>query len=124
MPTVLYVEDDPEHRAMVQMIFEHQNVTLVEAVDGQDAIRKVKEEPPDVILLDLFMPKLDGFGVMRVLQADPLTRHIPIIVLSAWPTGDNRQRAKQAGAADFIAKPYEPRLLVEVINKHLHMFAK
>lgn len=119
MLTILYAEDDPEHRIMVQFILDNKNITLLQAVDGQDAIQKIKQNRPDLILLDLFMPKIDGFGVMKAVQADPETSHIPIIVLSAWPTGDNRQRAKLAGATDFIAKPYEPRMLLSMVGKYL-----
>jgi twitching motility two-component system response regulator PilH len=95
------------------------NVTLIEAVDGQEALQKIRDRHPDLILLDLFMPRLDGFGVLKAIKSNPVTKHIPIIVLSAWPTGDNRERAKKAGALDFIAKPYKPTELAKLVKEFL-----
>lgn len=117
MPTVLYAEDDPDHRAMMRLALKNTDITLIEAVDGLEALQKIQEQSPDLILLDLFMPRLDGFAVMEAVKANTRTRHIPILVLSAWPTGDNRKRTRAAGAADFIAKPYEPIELVKRIRE-------
>ncbi|MFC1976203.1 PleD family two-component system response regulator [Chloroflexota bacterium] len=119
MPIVLYAEDDVKHLELMRIILKDTDITLVEAMDGLEALQKVQHQHPDLILLDLFMPKLDGHGVMEALKSDPKTKHIPIIVLSAWSTGDNRKRAKNAGAKDFIAKPYDPTELVQVVTNHL-----
>ncbi|MBN1220276.1 MAG: response regulator [Anaerolineae bacterium] len=119
MPTILYAEDDFEHREMMRVILKNTGITLVEACDGQEALQKIEHQHPDLVLLDLFMPKLDGHSVMEALKSDPDTRHIPIIVLSAWSTGDNRNRAKNAGAKDFIAKPFDPIELVKIVKNHL-----
>ena len=119
MPTVLYAEDDPEHRTMVRMALKHTNIVLIEAADGQEALYKIEAQLPDLILLDLFMPRLDGFSVMEAAKANPRIKHIPIIVLSAWPTGDNRKRTRKAGAIEFVAKPYEPIQLVALIREVL-----
>jgi CheY-like chemotaxis protein len=119
MPTVLYAEDDVKHLELMRVILKDTDITLVEATDGQEALQKIQHQHPDLILLDLFMPKLDGHGVMEALKSDPKTKHIPIIVLSAWSTGDNRKRARIAGAKDFIAKPYDPAEVVQVVTSHL-----
>ncbi|MEW5961291.1 MAG: response regulator [Chloroflexota bacterium] len=119
MPTVLYAEDDAEHRLMVRIILRDTGITLIEAVDGVEALQKIQDHRPDLILLDLFMPKLDGHGVMKALKADPATQDIPIVVLSAWPTGDNRKRAKLAGAVEFVTKPYKPEQLAALIKKYV-----
>ena len=119
MPTVLYAEDDVEHREMMRVILQGSNITLVEASNGVEALQAVQKQRPDLILLDLFMPKLDGHGVMEALKSDPKTKNIPIIVLSAWSTGDNRKRARNAGARDFIAKPYDPVELMKMVNNYL-----
>jgi two-component system chemotaxis response regulator CheY len=94
-------------------------LTLIEAVDGQDALEKILNYHPDLILLDLFMPRLDGFGVLEAVRATPTIRHIPIIVLSAWPTGDNQKRTRLAGASGFVAKPYDPLKLVKLLKDTL-----
>ena len=119
MPTILYAEDDSEHRTMMRIIMKNTDITLVEANNGQEALQKIQYQRPDLILLDLFMPRVDGYGVMEALKANPETRSIPIIVLSAWPTGDTKKRTKEAGAIDFIAKPYDPFELVRVVKDQL-----
>ncbi len=119
MPTVLYAEDDVEHRTMVRVALGNTDIDLIEATDGEDAVQKIQREQPDLILLDLFMPKLDGYKVMKAVKGNPATKEIPIIVLSAWPTGDNRKRAKQAGAIEFVIKPYDPIQLVELIKEYV-----
>ena len=119
MPTILYADDEQEHRMMMQVIVRNQKITLLEAANGEEAIEETKRQRPDLILLDLFMPKVDGFGVLQAVKSDPTTEHIPVIILSAWPTGDNRERARNFGAADFLAKPYDPLQLMEVVKEHL-----
>lgn len=119
MRTILYAEDDREQLRMMRMVLEGKNFQLIEARDGKEAIDKIKAFLPDLILLDLFMPRIDGFSVLRHIKADPQTAPIPVIVLSAWPTGDNRKRAHNTGAVDFVAKPYVPTQLVKIIRKHL-----
>lgn len=119
MPTVLYAEDDSEHRFMMRLYLKKTNIDLIEASSGQEALQKIQQNPPDLILLDLFMPGVDGYNVMAALKANPETRDIPIIVLSAWPNRQFRKRAEEAGATDFIVKPYDPFALIERIKKQL-----
>lgn len=119
MPTILYADDEQEHRMMMQVILKNEGFALLEAANGEEAIEEAMRHRPDLVLLDLFMPKVDGFGVLEAIKADPTTQHIPVIILSAWHTGDNRQRARNSGAADFLAKPYDPLDLMKVVKKHL-----
>jgi len=119
MPTILYAEDDLDQVKMMRILLEKQGYNFLEAKDGAEAIKKIKSVIPDLVLLDLFMPFVDGFGVLKAVKGDPLTAHIPVIILSAWPTGDNRERTTQAGAAQFVAKPYVPSQFVEIIERHL-----
>ncbi len=119
MPTVLYAEDDPKHRMMMREFIKDTDIILVEVADGQAALQKIEAQPPDLILLDLVMPEVDGFGVIKAVKANPQTKQIPIIVVSAWPTGDNQARIQKFGASDFIEKPYDPVKLIKLINKHL-----
>ncbi len=119
MPTVLHIEDDLEHRIMMRAMLKKTKITLVEAADGREALQKIWHQPFDLILLDLFLPHIDGFSVMEAIKSNPRINHLPIIVLSAWPTGDNRVRAKKAGASYFVSKPYNLNKLVRLINKIL-----
>lgn len=116
MPTILYAEDDTEQRALMQLTLKNTNFTLIEAADGEDALKKIFSYKPDIILLDLFMPHLDGFSVMEALKANTATQKIPIVVLSGWPTGDNRKRILEAGASHVVTKPYNPLKLVQILQ--------
>ncbi len=116
---LLYAEDDSEHRMMMRLIIKETNATLVGAANGREAIQKIQEQQPDLVLLDLFMPELDGFGVMEALKSNPETKHIPIIIVSACLDAENRKQARQAGALDFIAKPYDPIELIKLVDRHL-----
>ncbi len=116
---LLYAEDDSEHRMMMRLIIKETNATLVGVANGREALQKIQEQRPDLVLLDLFMPELDGFGVMKALKSNPKTRNIPIIVVSACLNAENRKRVIRAGVLDFITKPYDPIELIKLVDKHL-----
>jgi CheY-like chemotaxis protein len=119
MTMILYVEDDAEHRLMMHTLLTSRGFAVELARNGVEGVKLAKEILPDLILLDLYMPKMDGFGLMEHLKKDPSTRNIPIIVVSAWPTGDHRQRAFNGGARAFVAKPYDTGSLINLINQNL-----
>lgn len=119
MTTILYVEDDPEHCLLVGKILSSRGFTVEMARDGLEGVTKAQELTPDMILLDLYLPRLDGFGVIKQLKEDPLTSDIPVVVISAWPTGDNRQRVQDAGALGFVAKPFKVDELLNLIRDSL-----
>jgi CheY-like chemotaxis protein len=119
MFTILCIEDDADHRLMMHTILTSMGFTTAQARNGGDGIALAKAIRPDLILLDLYMPKMDGFSVMKSLKEDPLTRSIPIIVVSAWLSGDHRQRALEAGAIDIVGKPYDPEALAKLIQNRL-----
>jgi len=119
MAIILYVEDNAEHRLMMHTLLASRGFAVELARNGVEGAKLAKEVHPDLILLDLYMPKMDGFGLMEHLKKDPSTRDIPIIVVSAWPTGDHRRRAFDGGARAFVAKPYDTRSLVNLINENL-----
>ncbi len=93
------------------------DVEVVE--DGEEALNSVKREHPDLILLDLLMPKVDGFEVLKVLKGDEKTSKIPIIVLTAKAEEADRQRAMELGADDYMTKPFKPQELWDVIKGYL-----
>ncbi len=124
MSTILCIEDDADHRLMVHTILAAGGFTPALARNGDEGVALAKATKPDLILLDLYMPKVDGFSVMKSLKEDPLTHSIPIIVVSAWLCGDHRQRATEAGAIDIVAKPYDPEALVNLIQKRLAVSPK
>jgi len=116
--SVLVVDDDRDARAMYGMYLRHVGCRVRTARDGQVAISKANDSPPDVIVMDLAMPRLDGWTASRWLKSSPATAHIPIIALSA--ASDAREKARAAGCDGFLAKPCQPDLLWWEIRALLH----
>ena len=119
MSTILYIEDDAELRNMVHTMLTAHGFSVEMAEDGLDGVGKALEVKPDLILLDIYLPRLDGFGVLERLKGDPDTWDIPVVAISAWPTGDNRRRIQEAGAVDFVAKPFQLDELISLLQSHL-----
>lgn len=119
MTKVLYVEDDTEHCLMLNNLLTSQGFAVETARNGLEGVEKARDWEPDVILLDLLLPLMDGFGVMSSLKENATTQDIPIIVISAWPTADNRKRVREAGAQNFITKPFHVEELVKTIRECL-----
>ena len=108
---VLIAEDEEHIRRLIKVILEQENYDLIEAKDGKDALEKVSEEMPDLIILDLMMPKIDGIEVCQQLKKNALTRKIPIIMLTAKREMSDKVVGIKAGADDYLTKPFEPREL-------------
>jgi two-component system alkaline phosphatase synthesis response regulator PhoP len=89
---------------------------VLTALDGEQALEKARAEKPDLIVLDIMMPKLDGYETCKMLKADPVTKHIPVILLSAKGRNVDQKIGFEVGADDYITKPFSPRKLVERIN--------
>lgn len=119
MTTILYAEDNPEHRLMVHLLLKDLGISLVEAADGEETLEKIETETPDLILLDLYIPKIDGYELLKLIKSNPETSHIPIIVLTAWPGSDNRHRVYRAGGSHFIPKPFDPFELAALVEAYL-----
>jgi two-component system, OmpR family, alkaline phosphatase synthesis response regulator PhoP len=116
---ILTVDDEPDLIAMMQFWLERAGHEVVTASTGYEALVKVAEIKPDLILLDLMLPDLDGFGVCEFLRRDPETATVPIIIVSAWSTTDSKNLGLDLGALDYITKPYSPRELVRRVNHFL-----
>jgi sigma-B regulation protein RsbU (phosphoserine phosphatase) len=116
---ILIVDDEPFNVDYLEQELEESDCTIISAVNGQEALEIVRSESPDLILLDIMMPVMDGFEVLSRLKADPTTRDIPVIVISA--NNDLRSVVKgiQLGAEDYLPKPFEPTLLHARINSGL-----
>lgn len=115
MPKILYVEDDEMNRDMLSRRLERKGYHVVVAVDGEQGLTKAKLEAPDLILMDMSLPVLDGWEATRQLKGIPETRSIPIIALTAHAMVGDRDKAMQAGCDDFDTKPIElPRLLSKI----------
>jgi type II secretory ATPase GspE/PulE/Tfp pilus assembly ATPase PilB-like protein len=109
--TVLLVEDEEPLRGVLRELLEREGFTVVEASDGVQALDEVDRSAPDVVVLDLNLPRLDGYGVLNHLRARPSTSRLPVIVLTAKGDEENEVRVFETGANDFLAKPFRPRAL-------------
>jgi DNA-binding response OmpR family regulator len=104
-PCVLIVDDDADNRELLEILLGPQGFLTLTAESGDDALAVVAERKPDVVLLDLMMPGMDGYEVVRRMKANPATKHIPIIMVTAIHDGATRMLALRAGASDFVTKP-------------------
>jgi CheY-like chemotaxis protein len=122
MPKILLVEDNEMNRDMLSRRLEKRGYTLSIAVDGGAGIALAKSEPPDLILMDMSLPIIDGWEATRQLKADPATAGIPIIALTAHAMDSDRQKAIAAGCDDFDTKPVELSRLLGKIEELLKKF--
>lgn len=117
--TILLVEDNEDNRTIYRTILEHVGYVVVEAADGEEGIRRARDSSPDLILMDVSIPKINGWDATRTLKADPNTRHIPIIALTAHALEQDRERAREAGCDGYLAKPIPPREVIEEVRRFL-----
>jgi two-component system cell cycle response regulator DivK len=117
--TILYVEDNEYNRKIVRQLLARSSYRLIEAVDGEAGVECAKRERPDLILMDVQLPKMSGLDATRLLRADAATQHIPILVITSFALSGDRERAAQAGATGYLAKPYSPRELLARVHEIL-----
>ncbi|WP_020471312.1 response regulator [Zavarzinella formosa] len=115
MPKILIVEDNEENRDALSRRLQRRGFQVVMAFDGKLGIEAAKTEMPDLILMDMNMPEIDGWQATKQLKTDPETAHIPVIALTAHAMGGDRERAIEAGCVDYHPKPVElPKLLTQI----------
>ena len=117
--TVLLVEDNEDNRIVYSTILEHFGYRVMEALNGEEGIAKARAEKPDLILMDISIPIIDGWEATQVLKHDPRTRLIPIIALTAHALASDRERAMEVGCDGYLAKPCEPRAVVAEVQRFL-----
>jgi two-component system, cell cycle response regulator DivK len=116
---ILVVEDQEDNRRIIRDLVSSVGYALIEASDGAAGVRLAKEERPDLILMDIQLPVLDGYEATRRIKADPLLSHIPIIVVTSYALSGDEAKAKAAGSDAYVAKPFSPRQLLATIRKFL-----
>ena len=116
---VLLVDDDPVILKLLQVNFEMEGYTVSCAGDGEEGLAKARAERPDIVLLDIMMPKMDGLEVTKALKGAADTKDIPIILLSAKAQASDIQAGKDIGADDYLTKPFDPLELLERVNELL-----
>ncbi|HEX6081595.1 MAG TPA: response regulator [Methylomirabilota bacterium] len=117
MKTVLYVEDNEFNRKIVRHLLARTSYRLLEATDGEAGVASARETRPDLVIMDIQLPKLSGLDATRQLRADPATAAIPVIVITSFALAGDEEKAREAGAAAYLAKPYSPRELLQMIRE-------
>jgi CheY-like chemotaxis protein len=117
--TILVVEDDPDHRKINATILRHRGFRVLEAGDGEEAIRQVAQGRPDAVVMDASLPKLDGWKATERLKSDPATRGIPVLMLTARVMDAEKERTARAGCDGFLEKPCDPRTMVAEVERLL-----
>lgn len=120
-PIILLVEDNLHNRRIFQGVLAHAGFQVVEAEDGQKALDAVARERPDLILMDLSIPVIDGWECTRRLKAAPETTSIPIIALTAHAMRGDEDRAREAGCDGYLSKPISPKKVVEEVRRVLRL---
>ncbi len=116
---VLVVDDEENIIQILEFSIEAEGYEVITALNGEEAIKKARKEQPNLIILDIMMPKVDGYEVCRVLKANPLTKKIPVILLTAKGREIDKRLGFEVGASDYIVKPFSPSKLIDKINEHL-----
>jgi DNA-binding response OmpR family regulator len=116
---ILIVDDEPDVRDVIRIILESENYETQEASNGAEGLEKISKRPPDLIILDFMMPKMNGPDVCQALKKDLLLRHIPIIMLTGRGELADKVKGINAGADDYILKPFEPTELLARVKMSL-----
>jgi CheY-like chemotaxis protein len=118
-PLILIADDRASSRELLRLVLERAGYDVIEAEDGEQALRQANEGSPDLILLDLQMPGLDGYAVLAALRAEERFAHLPVLALTASAMRGDRERILEAGFTDYLAKPAAPELVRETVARVL-----
>ena len=114
--TILIVEDEPKNMTLTRDLLKISGYQTIEEVDGVQGVEKAKASKPDLILMDIMMPRMDGYAACREIKADPSTRLIPVVMLTAVGYDLNKKLAKQMGADGYVTKPFNRQQLLDAIT--------
>jgi two-component system cell cycle response regulator DivK len=115
--TILYVEDNEFNRKIVRHLLGRTSYQLIEATDGETGVTTARDARPDLVIMDIQLPKMSGLDATRQLRADPATADIPVIVITSFALAGDEDKAREAGATAYLAKPYSPRELLQTIRQ-------
>ncbi len=116
---VLVVEDNQDNMTLIVDVLDSMGYATIEAKDGQEGLEKARSDAPDLILMDLSLPRMDGWTATRHIKADPALRSIPVIALTAHAMVGDRERAMEAGCDDYVTKPISITDLMEKLSQYL-----
>jgi DNA-binding response OmpR family regulator len=124
MPKILIAEDEPDIRELVAFTLRFSGYEVISASNGEEAVKLATVEVPDLVLMDVRMPRMTGYDACRVMKADPDLKHIPIVFLSAKGQETEVQAGLEAGAEEYLLKPFAPMQLIERVRAILVRFGK
>ena len=116
---ILIVDDEPDIVETLKFLIESEGFESIIALDGEEALRKAKEENPDLMILDVMLPKINGYKVCRLLKFDSKYKHIPILMVTARSQEEDKVIGEETGADEYITKPFDINELVEKIHFYL-----
>ena len=116
---VLVIEDQPDNRQILRDLLGSAGIEVIEATDGAAGVAAAVSEEPDLILMDIQMPKMDGYEATRRIKADATTGAIPIIAVTSFALSGDAQKARDAGCDDYVTKPFSPRALLAKVRDYL-----
>lgn len=116
---VLVIEDEEDNRRIVRDLLTSVGYEIIEAVTGPDGVAAAETQCPDLILMDIQLPELDGYEVTRRIKANPHLRHIPIIAVTSYALSGDDVKAFEAGCDAYVAKPFSPRALLAKVREYL-----
>lgn len=119
MNTILLVDDSRVTRELMKVYLIAKDVELVDAADGVEALARVRERRPDLVLADIRMPRLDGPGLCEAMRSDPALRSIPVLILTSNRDAESAKRCREAGAREVLLKPIQPKPLLQAVRRHL-----
>lgn len=117
---ILSVEDNASNRKIIRDLLGKRGYQVIEATDGEEGIAMAEREKPDLILMDIQMPKISGYEAAKAIKSNPELKHIPIIAVTSYALNGDDQKAYESGCDDYISKPFRPRLLLEKVEKYLN----
>ena len=116
---ILVVEDQPDGRQIIRDMLAGTDYEIAEAENGEEALTAIAKQRPDLILMDIQLPIMDGYTATNQIKADPTLRSIPIIAVTSYALADEEKKARAAGCDDYVTKPFSPRQLLAKIRQYL-----
>jgi two-component system, cell cycle response regulator DivK len=117
--SILSAEDNAANRKIIRDLFGKRGYRVIEALNGEQAVELAKSEVPDLILMDIQLPKMSGYEAAFAIKSEPSLHHIPIIAVTSYAFSGDEAKAYESGCDDYVAKPFRPRLLLEKVEQYL-----
>ncbi|MFZ1150544.1 MAG: response regulator [Xanthobacteraceae bacterium] len=116
---ILVVEDQPDNRQIIRDMLAGTGYEITEAENGEEALAAIAKQRPDLILMDIQLPVMDGYAATRRIKTDPALKSIPVIAVTSYALSGEEKKAREAGCDDYVPKPYSPRQLLAKIRQYL-----